>query len=158
MILPMGDERTTKEILGLEQAQSKRIPLYNPEAVEAIARSLDLWKSVAVQEQDRERWAITPHSILGSGIPREMVYTPLSAADLDYEADLGFPGKEPYTRGIHANMYRGKTFTMRQLCGAGSCDYINQRIRMLLDHGATGVNLILDAATIQMFDSTRSAP
>jgi methylmalonyl-CoA mutase N-terminal domain/subunit len=153
MILPMGDERTTKEILGLEQAQDKRISLYNPEALEAIARSLDLWKSLAVQERDRERWAVIPHSILGSEIPRQMVYTPLSAPDLDYEANLGFPGKEPYTRGIHANMYRGKAFTMRQLCGAGSCDYINQRIRMLLDHGATGVNLILDAATIQMFDS-----
>ena len=149
----MGDERTTKEILNEKRDQSEHIPLYNPEALERIGRGLDRWKNLVVHEQDRKHWAVNPHSVLGSEIPREMLYTPLNTADLDYLENLGYPGEEPFTRGIHANMYRGRTFTMRQLCGAGSREYINQRIKMLLDHGATGVNLILDVATIQMFDS-----
>jgi len=42
---------------------------------------------------------------------------------------------------------------MRQLSGAGSPEYINRRIKMLLNRGATGVNLALDLSTVQMFDS-----
>ncbi len=86
----------------------------------------------------------------GEDIPRDLLYTP---AGLDYEKDLGLPGAEPFTRGLHANMYRGRPFTMRQLSGSGSPQYINERLRWLLDSGATGINLILDMATIQMFDS-----
>jgi methylmalonyl-CoA mutase N-terminal domain/subunit len=147
-----NSKRTTKGILDQVCSRTERVPLYNPAAIDRIARDLDRWLNVVVDVRDREQSRLTPHSLLGSEVPRSMLYTPLDAADLDY-GDLGFPGQEPYTRGIHPNMYRGRTFTMRQLCGAGSREYINQRIRSLLDHGATGVNLILDAATIQMYDS-----
>ena len=148
----MSSGRTTKEILNDTRPQTDRVPLYNPEALERIGRDLTRWMDLVVSEQDRKHFAVTHQSLLGSDVPRDLVYTPLSVPDFDY-GDLGFPGQEPYTRGIHANMYRGRAFTMRQLCGAGSREYINQRIKMLLDHGATGVNLILDAATIQMYDS-----
>jgi methylmalonyl-CoA mutase N-terminal domain/subunit len=50
-------------------------------------------------------------------------------------------------------MYRGRTWTERQLSSAGSPEYINKRLKMLLEHGATGTNLALDLATVQMFDS-----
>ncbi len=133
-------------------SRTERVPLYNPAAIDSIGRDLDRWLNQVVDVRDREQFRLTPLSLLGSEISRAMLYTPLDTPDLDY-GDLGFPGQEPYTRGIHPNMYRGRTFTMRQLCGAGSREYINQRIRSLLDHGATGVNLILDAATIQMYDS-----
>ena len=148
----MNSERTTKEILDQMCSRTERVPLYNPAAIDSIARDLDRWLNLVVNVRDREQFHLTPLSLLGSEIPRAMLYTPLDTANLDY-GDLGFPGQEPYTRGIHPNMYRGRTFTMRQLCGAGSREYINHRIRSLLDHGATGVNLILDAATIQMYDS-----
>ena len=149
----MADMRTTKEIIASKLGQRERIPLYNPEALQRISRDFIKWKDKMIRDQDKNSWAVVPNTMLGSGIAREMLYTPLSMADFDYTEALGFSGEEPYTRGIHANMYRGKAFTMRQLCGAGSCVYINQRIRMLLDHGATGINLILDLPTIQMFDS-----
>jgi len=148
----MNSERTTKEILDQMCSRTERVPLYNPAAIDGIGRDLDRWLNQVVDVRDREQFRLTPLSLLGSEISRAMLYTPLDTPDLDY-GDLGFPGQEPYTRGIHPNMYRGRTFTMRQLCGAGSREYINQRIRSLLDHGATGVNLILDAATIQMYDS-----
>jgi len=149
----MSEEKTTKEILNEHLAQEKRTPLYNPEALKNIKNEFDRWKDTVVREQDRKNWEVTPHTILGSEIPREMLYTPVNNPDFDYKEDLGCSGEEPFTRGLHANMYRGRTFTMRQLSGAGSPEEVNQRIKFLLEHGATGTNLALDLATVQMFDS-----
>ena len=78
---------------------------------------------------------------------------PLSHPDFDYREDLGNSGQEPFTRGIHANMYRGREFTMRQLTGFGSPEDTNERIKFMLDHGATGLNILFDIPTIQMYDS-----
>ena len=149
----MNAEKTTKEILEGRSAQQERIPLYDPEALKKIAEEFERWKNTEVPEQDRRNWKVTPQTIVGSEIPRELLYTPLNNPEFDYEEDLGFSGKEPYTRGIHPNMYRGRTFTIRQLFGAGSPEQCNKKIKMLLEHGATGINCILDLATIQMFDS-----
>ena len=148
----MGDEKTTKEILE-ERLTKGGTPLYNPEALKETAESFEKWKNSVVREQDRVNWEVTPQTILGSEIPRELLYTPLSNAEFNYQRDLGFSGEEPFTRGVHANMYRGRTFTIRQLFGAGSPEYVNKRMKMLLEHGATGSNWALDLATVQMFDS-----
>ncbi len=149
----MSSEKTTKEILKEKAVPKERIPLYNPEALKKIEKEFNRWKNSVVREQDRENWEVTPHTILGSELPRELLYTPLGDPEFDYMEGIGFSGEEPYTRGIHANMYRGRVFTMRQIFGAGSPEYINRRIKMLLDHGATGTNWALDLATVQMFDS-----
>jgi methylmalonyl-CoA mutase N-terminal domain/subunit len=50
-------------------------------------------------------------------------------------------------------MYRGKKFTMRQLTGFGSPEQTNRRIKFMLDHGATGLSVLFDLPTIQMYDS-----
>jgi len=149
----MTGEKTTKEILGEKLVPKERTPLYNPEALQKLKDEFARWKSTVVREQDRENWEVTPHTILGSEIPRELLYTPLNNPDIDYQEELGFSGEEPYTRGIHPNMYRGRTFTMRQIFGAGSPEQCNKRMKMLLEHGATGTNWALDLATVQMFDS-----
>ena len=148
----MDGEKTTKEILK-EKTPKERLPLYNPEALREIEKKFDTWKNTVVREQDRKNWEVTPHTILGSELPRELLYTPASNPDFDYAKDLGYSGEEPYTRGLHPNMYRGRVFTMRQLSGAGSPEEVNQRLKFLLEHGATGTNLALDLATVQMFDS-----
>ncbi|GAI01025.1 unnamed protein product, partial [marine sediment metagenome] len=90
-------------------APKESIPLYNPEALKKIAEEFERWKNTEVPEQDRRNWKVTPQTIVGSEIPRELLYTPLNNPEFDYKEDLGFSGKEPYTRGIHANMYRGRT-------------------------------------------------
>ena len=149
----MNNEKTTKTILEERLEPQERTPLYNSKALKKIAKEFERWKNTMVREQDRENWEVTPHTILGSEIPRELLYTPLNNAQLDYEQDIGFSGEEPYTRGIHPNMYRGRTFTMRQLFGAGSPEECNRRMKTLLEHGATGTNWALDLATVQMFDS-----
>lgn len=63
------------------------------------------------------------------------------------------PGEPPYRRGIHASGYAGRPWTIRQLAGQGTPQQTNQRIRYLLDKGATGVNLLFDVPTIASYDS-----
>ena len=148
-----GEKRTTREILQEKLAGRKCVPLYNPEALEKLRREFERWQKTVVREQDRENWYVTPHTIVGSEIPREMIYTPLNNADLDYARDLGNSGEEPFTRGVHPNMYRGREFTMRQLTGFGSPEDTNQRMKFMLAHGATGLSPLFDLPTIQMYDS-----
>lgn len=147
------NKKNTKEILQMQLSNKKRVPLYNPETLTALRQQFEQWMNSTVRETDRENWIKTPRTVLGSDIPREMLYTPLSNANLDYQEDLGNSGQEPFTRGIHANMYRGREFTMRQLTGFGSPEDTNNRIKFMLDHGATGLNVLFDIPTIQMYDS-----
>jgi len=149
----MSNDKTTKEILQERLSDKERTPLYNPEVLKKLKGHFDEWKNTVVREQDRQNWSVTPHTILGSEITRGLLYTPLDNAEFDYVQDLGNSGEEPFTRGVHPNMYRGRTFTMRQLSSAGSPEFINNRLKLLLEHGATGTNLALDLATVQMFDS-----
>ncbi|MDD5475635.1 MAG: methylmalonyl-CoA mutase family protein [Syntrophales bacterium] len=149
----MDSGKTTKEILKEKLASEKGTPLYNPEALSKMKKDFEVWKNTVVQEKDRQNWYVTPKTILGSNIPRGLLYTPIDNENLDYERDLGFSGQEPFTRGLHANMYRGRSWTLRQLSAAGHPEEVNRRIKMLLDRGATGSNLALDLATVQMFDS-----
>ncbi|HDZ23636.1 MAG: methylmalonyl-CoA mutase [Deltaproteobacteria bacterium] len=145
--------KTTKEILHEKLSERKTTPLYSPEALESIRQTVNQWMNSTVREKDRKNWLKTPHTVLRSDIPREMLYTPLANAGLDYQADLGHSGQEPFTRGIHANMYRGREFTMRQLTGFGSPEDTNRRMKFMVDHGATGLNILFDLPTIQMYDS-----
>jgi len=147
------NEKTTKEILAEKMAVRERTPLYNSAALEIMRKQFDDWMQSTVREKDRREWLKTPRTVLGSDIPREMLYTPLSHPDFDYQEDLGNSGQAPFTRGIHANMYRGREFTMRQLTGFGSPEDTNSRMKFMLDHGATGLNVLFDIPTIQMYDS-----
>jgi methylmalonyl-CoA mutase N-terminal domain/subunit len=77
-----------------------------------------------------------------SGIPVKPLYTPLDLDPARFDADVGFPGQPPYTRGIYATMHRGRTWTQRQLIGLGTPLAYNARLRDILDQGATAVSLI----------------
>ncbi len=87
-----------------------------------------------------------------SGIPVKTVYRP-EDAKLNYASDLGDPGKWPYTRGVQPTMYRGRLWTMRQYAGFGSAKNTNERFRMLLDAGQTGLSVAFDLPTQMGLDS-----
>ena len=55
------------------------------------------------------------------------------------DLDLGKPGEFPYTRGVHAEMYRKRTWTMRQYAGYASAKESNERYKYLLENGSTGL-------------------
>ncbi len=87
-----------------------------------------------------------------SGIPIKTVYRP-EDAELDYDSDLGDPGQWPYTRGVQPTMYRGRLWTMRQYAGFGSAKGTNERFKLLLDAGQTGLSVAFDLPTQMGLDS-----
>ncbi len=88
-----------------------------------------------------------------SGLPIKIVYVPQDIANLDYERDLGMPGKYPFTRGIRETMYRGRLWTMRQFSGFGTAKDTNKRYKFLLAHGETGLSVAFDFPTLYGRDS-----
>ena len=78
-----------------------------------------------------------PRRFTDSGIEVKPLY---NEDDLppDLEERLGTPGAYPFTRGIHPDMYRGRTWTMRQYAGYASAKETNERFHYLIDHGSTG--------------------
>ena len=88
-----------------------------------------------------------------SGVPVERLYTPEDIHDLDYDKDLGDPGKPPFTRGIYPTMYRGRLWTMRQFSGFGSAADTNERFHYLLKHGQTGLSVAFHLPTLMGYDS-----
>jgi methylmalonyl-CoA mutase, N-terminal domain len=83
-----------------------------------------------------------------SGRPIEPLYRPKDVAGLDYDRDLGDPGRFPFTRGVHESMYRGKPWTMRQFAGFGSAAQTNERFKYLLEHGSHGLSVAFDLPTL----------
>jgi len=88
-----------------------------------------------------------------SGEPILECYGPDNVENHDYLNDLNFPGEFPYTRGIHANGYRGKIWTMRQFAGFGSPEDTNQRFHYLLKNGQTGLSVAFDLPTLMGWDA-----
>ncbi|HHE54470.1 MAG TPA: methylmalonyl-CoA mutase [Caldithrix abyssi] len=91
--------------------------------------------------------------ITASGEPVEMLATPESIKDLDYDRDLGLPGQYPFTRGVHATMYRGRLWTMRQFAGFGTPEDTNRRFKYLLENGQTGLSVAFDLPTLMGRDA-----
>jgi methylmalonyl-CoA mutase N-terminal domain/subunit len=85
----------------------------------------------------------------------ERLYTPADLAErgFDYRDDLGFPGEEPYTRGVYSTMHRGRLWTMRQYAGFGTARETNERFRYLIDEGSSGLSLAFDLPTQMGYDS-----
>jgi methylmalonyl-CoA mutase N-terminal domain/subunit len=95
------------------------------------------------------------HDRTSSGIEVRTVYRPQDVpGDKIGEASrLGDPGAFPFTRGVHADGYRGRAWTMRQYAGFGSAEETNRRFRYLLDSGQTGLSVAFDLPTQIGYDS-----
>ena len=86
-----------------------------------------------------------------SGRALDLLYYPQKIDD-EYIKKLGFPGQYPYTRGVHANMYRGKLWTIRQFSGFGTPEESNERYHYLLKQGQTGLSIAYDMPTLMGYD------
>jgi methylmalonyl-CoA mutase N-terminal domain/subunit len=91
-----------------------------------------------------------PRRFTDSGIEISELYT---EADVPESLDLGEPGEFPYTRGVHREMYRKQTWTMRQYAGYASAKESNERYRYLLSKGSTGLSMAFDLPTQLGLDS-----
>ena len=83
----------------------------------------------------------------------DRLYTPSDVDSLDYVHDIGFPGEEPYTRGVYPTMYRGRLWTMRQYAGMGTARETNERFSYLIDEGSSGLSMAFDLPTQMGYDS-----
>jgi methylmalonyl-CoA mutase N-terminal domain/subunit len=90
----------------------------------------------------------TPALVTSSGIEIPVVVT----RDMLRHPDPETPGQYPFSRGIFANGYRGRLWTIRQYAGFGTAEETNQRYRFLLDQGQTGLSVALDLPTQCGFD------
>jgi len=88
-----------------------------------------------------------------SSVPIDALYTPDSPGGFDPDTDLGYPGQYPFTRGVHATMYRSRLWTMRQFAGFGTARQTNERFKFLLDKGQTGLSTAFDLPTLMGLDS-----
>ncbi len=84
-----------------------------------------------------------------SGIPIKSVYTAGDQQAITNE----LPGKFPYTRGVQADMYRGKLWTMRQYAGFSTAEESNKRYHYLLSQGVNGLSVAFDLPTQIGYDS-----
>ena len=87
------------------------------------------------------------------GEPLPPVYGPEDVPAGRLGPDPGAPGRFPFTRGIHPEMYRSRLWTMRQYAGFGSAQETNKRYRFLLDQGQTGLSVAFDLPTQMGYDS-----
>lgn len=88
-----------------------------------------------------------------SGIEAKRIYAPEYSSQKEYNAQLGMPGENPFTRGIQPTMYRGRFWTMRQYAGYASADESNARYKYLLAQGQTGLSVAFDLPTQTGYDS-----
>jgi methylmalonyl-CoA mutase N-terminal domain/subunit len=84
------------------------------------------------------------HHFNDSGIEIQNFYTTQSP---NYKALSEEPGEYPFTRGIQADMYRGKPWTMRQYAGFSTAEESNKRYHYLLAHGVMGLSVAFDLPT-----------
>ena len=87
---------------------------------------------------------------------RDADFTTLSQMEVEpaYGTDDSeWPGEFPFTRGLYATGYRGRTWTIRQFAGFGNAQQTNERYRMILARGGGGLSVAFDMPTLMGRDS-----
>ena len=128
--------------------------MFDADDLAAIRESRERWEEETLEptlERFSEREERFSTDTGGQSVER--LYTPANVSDLEYEDDLGFPGEEPYTRGVYPTMHRGRLWTMRQYAGMGTATETNARFLYLLDQGQTGLSMAFDLPTQMGHDS-----
>ena len=131
----------------LVESRAEAGSLYDKGAIERIREGLKQWEDT-LYGGDREQRRTYQTA---SGIPLKPLYTPADAPDADY-AHQAYPGVYPFLRGVHPSMYRGRPWTMRMFSGFGTPEDTNRRLKLLLDHGETGLSVAFDMPTLYGYD------
>jgi methylmalonyl-CoA mutase N-terminal domain/subunit len=121
---------------------------------EGVRAAQDQWES-DVLGRVLSRFPERRPEFRSSSAEEKRIYTPadLEGLDFDYLDDVGFPGQYPFTRGVQPTMYRGRLWTMRQYAGFGTAEETNERFRVLLESGQTGLSTAFDLPTQTGYDS-----
>ena len=125
--------------------------LYDKRALEAVREGVKQWERKVFAQWVEEHPVSVDEAQTSSGIPLKPIYTPADVSDADY-GDQGFPGVYPYLRGVYPSMYRGRPWTMRMFSGFGTPEDTNKRLKLLLEHGQTGLSVAFDMPTLYGYD------
>jgi methylmalonyl-CoA mutase N-terminal domain/subunit len=113
-------------------------------------------RSGAPRSAARRRWQKDARRAIGSRVDGgrlPLLVEPPADPDGSFLEQVGFPGEQPFTRGIQTTMYRGRLWTFRQYSGFGSARATNERFHFLLDGGQTGLSVAFDLPTQNGYDS-----
>ncbi|UCC66440.1 MAG: methylmalonyl-CoA mutase, partial [Deltaproteobacteria bacterium] len=110
---------------------------------------------MGVAKYIKDKKDVVEDVILQSGIRIKPAYTPqdLEEVGFNYAQDLADPGIYPFTRGIHKLGYRSRAWTTRQYTGFGTPKESNERFKLMISHGQTGLNVAFDLPTQMGLDS-----
>ena len=148
---------------GLGQAEPSRTEPAGAEPVRAAVAGAAAARAELTEpvEAGRERWQrrfagsrirAADFSTL-SGLDVEPVYGPPEGAVVPGFDRIGWPGEFPFTRGLYPSGYRGRPWTIRQFSGFGNARQTNERYKMLLGAGGTGLSVAFDMPTLMGRDS-----
>jgi len=84
--------------------------------------------------EEGQRRKILAAPVTQSGIPVKVVYGPEDVPALDYERDLGDPGRFPFTRGTYPEQYRRRLWVSGVL-GEGALYNGQKPIKQLIEDG-----------------------
>ncbi|MFB6280775.1 MAG: methylmalonyl-CoA mutase [Haloferacaceae archaeon] len=127
--------------------------MYDEDDLAAIREARDRW-AAGTRDPARSRHGERADRFATvSNLPVADLYTPADVADVEYGADIGFPGEPPFTRGVYPTMYRGRLWTMRQFAGFGTAEETNERFRYLIEEGQTGLSTAFDMPSLMGLDS-----
>ena len=127
--------------------------MFDDEELEEIRRAREEWEAETLDPVLERHGERSERFATVSNLEVDRVYTPEDVGDLEYTEDLGFPGQEPFTRGVYPTMYRGRTWTMRQFTGFGTAEETNERFHYLIENGQTGLSTAFDMPSLMGIDS-----
>ncbi|MFL5667231.1 MAG: methylmalonyl-CoA mutase [Ktedonobacteraceae bacterium] len=118
-----------------------------------VSKNVEQWRATTARKA-REKTAERQQKFTTSS---KIEVPDLSTAEdlqqFDVHAQLGYPGEYPFTRGVQANMYRSRLWTMRQYAGFASAEESNKRYHFLLAQGTTGLSVAFDLPTQMGYDA-----
>src|SRR5215204_1507946 len=126
--------------------------VFEQSPLQQLNREVEDWEANEVaaflkkQAERREQFFTT------GDFPVERAYTAADTAGIPL-ADIGLPGRFPFTRGPYPTMYRSRTWTMRQIAGFGTAEDTNGRFKYLIAQGQTGLSTDFDMPTLMGYDS-----
>ncbi len=131
--------------------RKKRQGVFSPRVIQEIEEGLEQWKKEVYAPWVERSPELKKEFETASGIAVKPLYSPVDVAD-EEQAELGLPGVYPYLRGVYPNMYRGRPWTMRMFSGFGTPEDTNKRLKLLLEHGETGLSVAFDMPTLYGYD------
>ncbi len=128
--------------------------MYSKKFLDKLKSGLNEWDKQAAKFRDKKSM---PRFFTVSGEDIDELYTPDMINNITddsyFEDNIANPGEFPYTRGVHHTMYRSRLWTMRQFAGMGTPKQTNERFKMILKEGGTGLSTAFDLPTLMGYDS-----